>query len=193
MLEIIFIAVLVTQLTTLSLIKKPKKLKQKIRKVSIGGIVGSMEGGKVINSYSSGTIRIQGTPENVKVGGIVGSMSKGATVESSRSDTKIEFIVNSIDDILYNKPLKLWVIGGFFLFLFTSISISAYYIFIEVNSIFQFLALWIIIYMNYISTTAIILKFFSKIKDKTLIELLKLAVNKPIEVYRFISNYIRSN
>ncbi|OCX64788.1 hypothetical protein BFM98_07040 [Lysinibacillus sp. AR18-8] len=55
-------------------------------KTNIGGLVGNMNGGKIVNSHAEGTIFINGSATNV--GGLVGSMDDGE-IENSTANMRI--------------------------------------------------------------------------------------------------------
>lgn len=55
-------------------------------KTNIGGLVGNMNGGKIVNSHAEGGIFINGSATNV--GGLVGSMD-GGEIENSTSNMRI--------------------------------------------------------------------------------------------------------
>ncbi|WP_025117125.1 GLUG motif-containing protein [Lysinibacillus fusiformis] len=55
-------------------------------KTNIGGLVGNMNGGKIVNSHAEGTIFINGSATNV--GGLVGSMD-GGEIENSTGNMRI--------------------------------------------------------------------------------------------------------
>ncbi|WP_347722502.1 GLUG motif-containing protein [Lysinibacillus capsici] len=55
-------------------------------KTNIGGLVGNMNGGKIVNSHAEGAIFINGSATNV--GGLVGSMD-GGEIDNSTSNMRI--------------------------------------------------------------------------------------------------------
>ena len=168
--------------------KKPSKFKIKQSSIRAGGLVGHMEGGTIKNSYSSSTIRIKGSPEQASVGGLVGSLSKDAKIENSSADSKIEFYVEDLNDILYNNSLKIWIIGGFFAVLFWLEFLFIKKFYMNSLSYSELVLLVILSLFIYNIIGANVLKYFSKIKDETFLDLIKLSYNKSIQAFRYLAN-----
>ncbi len=178
MIEIILLACLILLSAIVIFWKKPSHLIKDQSRANVGGLVGRMEGGTIRRSHSQVKIRMRGSPERSDVGGLVGSMSGDSLIEDSTSDSDIEFFAESLDDILYNRPLKIWVIGGFFLTVFLCIFITIYYVQSLIHSPWRVAILWFLSLTNYIVITAVILKFFSKIHDESFFNLIKIAAVK---------------
>jgi len=186
--EIILIGIFILLLGILYFLNKPTHLKAQQSSTSVGGLVGRMEGGTIRDSHSKVKIRMRGSPEKANVGGLVGSMSKGSLVEGSTSDANIEFYEETIDDVLYNKPLKLWVLGGFFVVILFVILVTIYYLQTLINP-WRLILVGILSISIYIVVTAIILKFFSKIRDETFLKLISIAATKlPKSLKIFFKN-----
>jgi len=120
-------------------------------------------------------------------------MSGDSLIEDSTSDADIEFFAESIEDILYNRPLKIWVLGGFFVIVFVCIFITIYYIQSHSHSPWRIAIIWLLSLINYIVVTAIILKFFSRIRDETFLDLIKIAAIKLPKSLKMILKRLKNN
>lgn len=69
---------------------------EKAKGPSIGGLVGEMRGGTIVDCHASGTIKVNG--HNVAAGGLVGR-SDGGTITNCTSDVQIEVIDSRFDEL----------------------------------------------------------------------------------------------
>ncbi len=164
--------------------RKPKT------ETSVGGLVGHMAGGTIRGCTASGKIRVRGAPESqpCQIGGLVGSMA-GGTVESSTADIDIEYYAETLNDVLHNVWIKLWVIGGGLLVILWCNIWLVYHLVGSVGGLKAALIMALALPV-YVLITANLLKFTAAIEDTTYVQILKLAVAKPLQVLRLFAGKV---
>ncbi len=171
-----------------ALVPKPRRLTppQSEERASIGGLVGRMNGGRIVNCHSDVKITIEGDPERFDVGGLVGSMGDGSSITGSSANADVRFVPGSLDGILNSRLPVIDVVGWVFALDFGLLFLLVNYRLGQIGSVWRLAALCVLAIGFYIWVNMFVMKFFCRIPDHPFFSLLKLALRKPLDVWPFV-------